>query len=45
MTELWNRILEMLAQYGIIRILLAILVLFAGWIVAWILREALSYTK
>ena len=31
MTELWNKILEMLAQYGIIRILLAILVLFAGW--------------
>ena len=39
MTELWNRILEMLAQYGIIRILLAILVLFAGWIVAWILSR------
>ena len=38
MTELWNEITRLLTQYGIIRILLAILVLFAGWIVAWILR-------
>ena len=38
MKELWNNIVELLTRYGIIRILFAILVLFAGWIVAWILR-------
>lgn len=39
MHELWNNIVDNLTRYGIIRILFAILVLFAGWIVAWILRK------
>jgi len=39
MKELWNNIVDLLTKYGIIRILLAVLVLFAGWIVAWILQK------
>ena len=39
MKEIWNNVIELLTGYGIVRILFAILVLFAGWIVAWILRE------
>ena len=39
MRELWNMLVDLLTKYGILRILLAILVLFAGWIIAWILRK------
>ena len=39
MKELWNTVVDLLTRYGIVRILLAILVLFAGWLVAWILRK------
>jgi hypothetical protein len=39
MKELWNMLVDLLTKYGILRILLAILVLFAGWIVAWILQK------
>ena len=39
MKELWNEIAELLTAYGIAHVLLAILVLFAGWIVAWILQR------
>ena len=39
MKELWNTLVDLLTKYGILRILLAILVLFAGWIVAWILQK------
>lgn len=39
MKELWNNIIDLLTKYGIVRILLAVLVLFAGWIVAWILQK------
>ncbi|MBQ7730645.1 MAG: mechanosensitive ion channel [Lentisphaeria bacterium] len=39
MNELWNMLVDLLTKYGILRILLAILVLFAGWIVAWILQK------
>lgn len=39
MKELWNTIVDLLTKYGIVRILLAILVLFAGWLVAWILQK------
>ena len=39
MRELWENIVKLLTEYGIVRILVAILVLFAGWIIAWILRE------
>ena len=39
MNELWNMLVDLLTKYGILRILLAILVLFAGWIIAWILRK------
>ena len=39
MKELWNTVADLLVQYGILRILLAILVLFAGWLVAWILQK------
>ena len=39
MHELWNTIVDLLTKYGIIKILLAILVLFAGWLVAWILQK------
>jgi len=39
MKELWNTIVDLLAKYGIVRILLAILVLFAGWLIAWILQK------
>ena len=33
MNELWNTLVDLLTKYGILRIVLAILVLFAGWIV------------
>ena len=39
MKDFWNMLVDLLTKYGILRILLAILVLFAGWIVAWILRK------
>ena len=39
MKDLWNMLVDLLTKYGVLRILLAILVLFAGWIIAWILRE------
>ena len=39
MRELWENIVKLLTGYGIVRILVAILVLFAGWIVALILRK------
>jgi ABC-type multidrug transport system fused ATPase/permease subunit len=39
MKDLWNEIAELLTAYGIAHVLLAILVLFAGWIVAWILQK------
>ena len=39
MKELWNNVIELLTGYGIVRILIAILVLFAGWIVPWILQK------
>ena len=39
MKELWNMLVDLLTKYGVLRILLAILVLFAGWIIAWILRK------
>ena len=39
MKEFWNMLVDLLTKYGILRILLAILVLFAGWIVAWILQR------
>ena len=39
MRELWENIVKLLTEYGIARILFAILVLFAGWIVALILRK------
>ena len=39
MKELWNMLVDLLTKYGILRILLAILVLFAGWIIAWILQK------
>ncbi len=39
MKEFWNMLVDLLTKYGILRILLAILVLFAGWIVAWILQK------
>lgn len=39
MKELWDMLVDLLTKYGILRILLAILVLFAGWIIAWILQK------
>ena len=39
MNDLWNNIADLLSRYGIVRILLAVLVLFAGWLVAWILQK------
>ena len=39
MKEFWNMLVDLLTKYGILRILLAILVLFAGWIVAWVLQK------
>ena len=39
MKEIWDMLVDLLTKYGILRILLAILVLFAGWIVAWILQR------
>ena len=39
MKELWDMLVDLLTKYGIARILLAILVLFVGWIIAWILRK------
>ena len=39
MKEVWNMLVDLLTKYGIARILLAILVLFAGWIIAWILQK------
>ena len=39
MNDLWNNIVDLLSRYSIVRILLAVLVLFAGWIVAWILQK------
>ena len=39
MKDFWDMLIDLLTKYGIARILLAILVLFAGWIVAWILQK------
>ena len=39
MKDFWDMLVDLLTKYGIARILLAILVLFAGWIVAWILQK------
>jgi len=39
MNDFWNNIADLLSRYSIVRILLAVLVLFAGWIVAWILQK------
>ena len=39
MKDFWNMLVDLLTKYGVLRILLAILVLFAGWIIAWILRK------
>ena len=39
MNEIWNMLVDQLTKYGILRILLAILVLFAGWVIAWILQK------
>ena len=39
MKDIWNMLVDLLTKYGIARILLAILVLFVGWIIAWILKK------